>query len=132
MIPSYLLPLRISRATNLVQSSTINLILDIPLTSAFSFAQAVIPLEASTWHTFAPAFAHATEAPPVYAKRLRTLTGRPAFLMVSSSQSQLQACSGKSPRMLKAHRLKPEPKPSVINLKNLWKLFNVPLAAARI
>ena len=36
-----------------------------PEEATFSFAHAVIPFEESTWHTDAPAAAHATVAPPV-------------------------------------------------------------------
>ncbi len=67
IIASYLLPRRISRSTNLKQSSTIQRIgaLDNPETAAFSFAHATIPLEASTCVTEAPALAAAKVAPPV-------------------------------------------------------------------
>ena len=61
------LPRRISRWTNLTQSSTIQRIgLSIsPEDVAFSFAHATMPLEASTWVTCAPAAAAARVAPPV-------------------------------------------------------------------
>ena len=67
MIASYRLPRRISRSTNFWQSSTIQRTGAplTPLASAFSFAQATIPLAASTWQTSAPAFRQATVAAPV-------------------------------------------------------------------
>ena len=74
--------------------------------AAFSFAHATIPLEASTWVTLAPAAAQARVAPPVYAKRFRTLTGFSGFAFTRSdinlpNQSQLAACSGNTPVCLK-------------------------------
>ena len=67
MMPSYLLPRRISRSTNLVQSSTSQRIGASPRweEAAFSFAQPTMPLEASTCVTAAPALAAASVAPPV-------------------------------------------------------------------
>ena len=64
---SYVFPLRISRSTNLAQSSTIQRMgaSPNPDSFAFSFAHDTMPLAASTWHTLAPALAHATVAPPV-------------------------------------------------------------------
>ena len=38
----------------------------------FSLAQDTIPLDESTWTTSAPAYAHATVAPPVYANKFST------------------------------------------------------------
>ena len=58
---------------------------------AFSLAQATMPLEASTWVTLAPALAAARVAPPVYANRFRTLTGRLASRILAPNQSQLAA-----------------------------------------
>ena len=72
-----------------------------PHSSAFCFASAVIPFEASTCTTDAPAFAAAAVAPPVYAKRLSTRTGRPASRISFENHSQLTACSGNSPVCLK-------------------------------
>ena len=51
--------------------------------------------------TEAPAAAAATVAPPVYAKRFKTLTGLFEFLIRSENHIQLTACSGKSPVCLK-------------------------------
>ena len=67
MTASYRRPRRISRSTNLAQSSTIQRIgaLSRPESLAFSFPHATMPLAASTWHTAAPAAAQATEAAPV-------------------------------------------------------------------
>ena len=49
----------------------------------------------------APAAAAAKVAPPVYAKRFSTFTGRPALRILLPNQSQFTACSGKSPVCLK-------------------------------
>ena len=67
MIPSYLLPRRISRSTNFTQSSTSQRMgaSPRPEEAAFSLAQPTMPLEASTWVTWAPAAAAARVAPPV-------------------------------------------------------------------
>ncbi len=67
MIPSYLFPRRISRSTNLTQSSTSQRMgaLPSPEAAAFSLAQPTMPFEASTWVTAAPAAAAARVAPPV-------------------------------------------------------------------
>ena len=67
MRASYRRPRRISRSTNLAQSSTIQRTgaCSRPESLAFSRAQDTMPLAASTWHTFAPAAAQATVAPPV-------------------------------------------------------------------
>ena len=67
MIASYVLPRRISRSTNLTQSSTSQRIGASfkPEETAFSFAQFTIPFEASTCVTCAPAAAAASVAPPV-------------------------------------------------------------------
>ena len=67
MTASYRRPRRISRSTNLAQSSTIQRMgaSDRPEEAAFSRAQLAMPLAASTWHTAAPAAAQATEAAPV-------------------------------------------------------------------
>ena len=67
MMASYLLPRRISRSTNLAQSSTIQRMgaCSRPELLAFSRAHWTMPLAASTWHTLAPAAAQATVAPPV-------------------------------------------------------------------
>ena len=64
---SYFRPRRISRSTNLAQSSTIQRIglSAKPEAFAFSLAQATMPFAASTWHTLAPAAAQATLAAPV-------------------------------------------------------------------
>ena len=67
MMASYFRPRRISRSTNLAQSSTIQ---RMGASSrwedlAFSLAQDTMPRAASTWHTLAPAAAQATVAPPV-------------------------------------------------------------------
>ena len=64
---SYRRPRRISRSTNLPQSSTIQRMgaSARPESLAFSRAQATMPRAASTWQTEAPAAAQATEAPPV-------------------------------------------------------------------
>ena len=67
IMASYRLPRRISRSTNLAQSSTIQ---RTGASSrwearALSFAQATMPLAASTWQTLAPAAAQATVAAPV-------------------------------------------------------------------
>ena len=61
------MPRRISRSTNLPQSSTIQRMgaSPKPESLAFSLAQATMPLAASTWQTLAPALAQATVAPPV-------------------------------------------------------------------
>ena len=63
----YRLPRRISRATNFMQSSTIQRQgrSARPLAAAFSRAQATMPLEASTCVTEAPAARQASVAPPV-------------------------------------------------------------------
>ena len=73
---------------------------------AFSLAHAMIPLDASTCVTCAPAAAHARVAPPVYAKRLRTFicllaSFSLAFFIMPENQSQLAACSGNIPVCLK-------------------------------
>lgn len=47
------------------------------------------------------AAAAAKVAPPVYANRFNTLTGRPADLIFSENQSQFTACSGNNPVCLK-------------------------------
>ena len=67
MMASYFLPRRISRATNFSQSSTIQRMgfSVSPDSAAFSLAHCTMPLDASTWHTEAPAEAHASVAPPV-------------------------------------------------------------------
>ena len=67
MTASYRRPRRISRSTNLAQSSTIQRMgaFSRPELLAVSRAQLTIPLAASTWHTEAPAAAQATEAAPV-------------------------------------------------------------------
>ena len=67
MTASYRRPRRISRSTNLPQSSMIQRmgLSSRPEDLAFSLAQATMPLAASTWHTLAPAAAQATVAPPV-------------------------------------------------------------------
>ena len=64
---SYFRPRRISRSTNLAQSSTIQRMgaSSSPELLAFSRAHWTIPRAASTWHTLAPAAAQATVAPPV-------------------------------------------------------------------
>ena len=67
MTASYRRPRRISRSTNLAQSSTIQRMGadSKPELFAFSLAQLTIPLAASTWQTEAPAAAQAMEAAPV-------------------------------------------------------------------
>jgi len=67
MMASYLCPRRISRSTNLAQSSTIQRTFAsaTPDAAALSFAQATMPFAASTWQTLAPAARQATLAPPV-------------------------------------------------------------------
>ena len=67
MMASYLRPRRISRSTNLAQSSTIQRMgaVSNPDALAFSLAHWTIPLAASTWQTFAPAAAQAALAAPV-------------------------------------------------------------------
>ena len=67
IMPSYLFPLRISRITNLVQSSTIQRTgrSASPELCAFSRAHVTMPLEASTCVTDAPADRAAQVAPPV-------------------------------------------------------------------
>ena len=67
MTASYRRPRRISRSTNLPQSSMIQRMgaPSKPESLAFSRAQLTMPLAASTWHTEAPAAAQATVAPPV-------------------------------------------------------------------
>ena len=72
-----------------------------PERAAFSRAALTIPFDASTCTTEAPAFAAATVAPPVYANRLSTFMGLPAFFMREENHSQFTACSGKSPVCLK-------------------------------
>ena len=64
---SYLRPRRISRSTNLAQSSTIQRTgaPSRPDRRAFSRAQDTMPRAASTWHTDAPAAAQARVAAPV-------------------------------------------------------------------
>ena len=64
---SYRLPRRISRSTNLPQSSTIQRMgaFSRPEARAFSFAIWTMPLAASTWQTLAPPAAQAKVAPPV-------------------------------------------------------------------
>lgn len=103
MMASYLFPRRISRSTNLTQSSTSHRTgaFSRPEERAFSFAHATMPLEASTWVTCAPAAAAASVAPPVYAKRFKTLTGRCEFFISPENQSQFAACSGNNPVCLK-------------------------------
>ena len=104
MMASYLRPRRISRCTNFLQSSTIQRmgLSARPEEAAFSRAHWVMPLEASTWHTLAPAAAAASVAPPVYANRFKMLTGRPAARTFSMIKSQFAACSGNRPVCLKA------------------------------
>jgi hypothetical protein len=67
MMPSYLLPRRTSRATNLRASSTIQRIglSAMPAKAALSRAKPTDFLEASTWVTAAPAAAQTSEATPV-------------------------------------------------------------------
>ena len=67
MMASYRRPRRISRSTNLAQSSTIQRMgrSSRPEDFVFSRAHWTMPLAASTWHTEAPAAAQATVAPPV-------------------------------------------------------------------
>ena len=67
MMASYRRPRRISRSTNLAQSSTIQRMgaSSRPEARALSRPQLTMPLAASTWHTEAPAAAQATVAPPV-------------------------------------------------------------------
>ena len=74
IIPSYLLFLLISRKTNFSQSSTIQRIGEFSKFDifAFSLAQETILFDASTWQTFAPAFAEASVAPPVDANQSQT------------------------------------------------------------
>ena len=64
MMASYLLPRRISRSTNLAQSSTIQRMGACSRPELLA-AHWTMPLAASTWHTLAPAAAQATVAPPV-------------------------------------------------------------------
>ena len=77
-----------------------------PERRAFSPARSTMPFAASTCVTSAPDLAHATEAPPVYAKRFKTFTfssGRADMRAAMSERmaSQLTACSGNSPVCLK-------------------------------
>ncbi len=67
MTASYVRPRRISRSTNLAQSSTIQRmgLPSSPEERALSFAHWTMPLAASTWHTAAPAAAQEMVAPPV-------------------------------------------------------------------
>ena len=67
IIASYLRPRRISRSTNLAQSSTIQRmgLSSRPEERALSLAHCTMPFAASTWHTDAPAAAQAMVAPPV-------------------------------------------------------------------
>ena len=67
MTASYRRPRRISRSTNLAQSSTIQRMgaSSRPELLAFSRAQLTMPRAASTWHTEAPAAAQAMVAAPV-------------------------------------------------------------------
>ena len=103
IIASYLFPLRISLLTNFTTSSTIYLtgFSDKPDDAILSFAHVVIPFELSTWHTDAPAKAHATVAPPVYANKFSTFIFLFEFLILFIIQSQFTACSGNNPVCLK-------------------------------
>ncbi len=75
-----------------------------PDSAAFSLAQATIPLEASTWQTEAPASAQARVAPPVYANRLSTFTGRFAARIFPGHKVPVYRLLRKQSRMFKSGR----------------------------
>ncbi len=99
-MPSYVLPRRCSRRTKSCTSSTIQRTDDGGTCErvAFSFAHLIAFFDASTCVTCAPARALATVAPPVYANKCSSDSGRCAI--TSCSQFQFVACSGNSPMCL--------------------------------
>src|SRR3989344_809319 len=102
MMPSYFLPRLNSFFTNAKASSGIQRI-GAPVSperAVFSLPHVIADLDASTWHTLAPAFAAESVAPHVYPKRLSTdtsLLSFTAFEIMSSVHCRFQSCSGKSP-----------------------------------